>query len=119
METRDANSILQMLCAAYPTYPVGEDTTQLYIEILVQRDAEATLIAARNWIVREPHFPRISELVAAIRTETAHAAALALPPAPTPAGPRMSLEELRAMRPKGLTHARHGHRSRRDAEATD
>lgn len=117
MDVRDANSILHMLCAAYPTYPVDENTTQLYIEILSQRDAAAALIAARNWIMRQPHFPRISELVAAIRTETAHAEALALPPAPEPTRPRMSLEEIRAMRPKGLTHGRHGHRSRRDTEA--
>lgn len=104
-----------MLSAAYPTYPVGEDTLDLYVEALMSRDANATLEAVRGWIRNQPQFPRISDLLAAVRSEqTRIAARTPRPELEEPARPRLSLDEIRAMRPKGLDHGRHrtprGHR---------
>lgn len=103
MEIREANAIVQMLCAAYPTYPVTEDTSQLYIEVLCDRDADATMVAVKKWIMRESFFPRINELLVVIRSEKTRQASA--PPA-LPAGPRMSVDELRARRDEGIQQGR-------------
>lgn len=107
-----------MLCAAYPTYPVSEDTSQLYLEVILDRDAADAIVAVRNWIMREPHFPRVSELLAAIRAEARrHPEPIAALTEPT--RPKLSLDEVRAMRPKGLTHGRHHTpRGRREEPST-
>lgn len=102
VQIQDANAIVQMLCAAYPTYPVTEDTSQLYIEVLCERDAEPTMAAVKKWIMRESFFPRINELLIVIRSETRPT-----PPMPAlPPGPRMSVDELRRRRDEGIRRGR-------------
>lgn len=62
----------------------------------------------------QPHFPRISELLSAIRAETPRAPITELP---AHEGPRLTREELRAMRPTNLPPqgARHGHGTHRSS----
>lgn len=112
MRADDAGQIIRLLSAAYPTYPVGEDTFDLYAEALMPRDAEAALAAARHWITTQAQFPRINELLAAVRSETVRRTPP--PPAlPEPTRPRLTREEIRAMRPPGVTHGHDAHRHRR------
>lgn len=86
MQAEEAGQVIRLLCAAYPTYPVGDDTSSLYVEALMSRDADAALAAARHWITTQAQFPRISELLAAVRGATRHqpAAPLELVRRPTP-----------------------------------
>lgn len=88
---------MRMLSAAYPTYPVGDDTLDLYLEALMPKDAGLALDAVRHWIRTQPQFPRISEVLAGIRTEERKR------PEPRlelvePPRPKMTRAQLRAMR---------------------
>lgn len=71
MELEAARQVLAVLCAAYPTYPVGEDTAQLYLELLTKQvdDPNVAHAAVETWVISERAFPRPNEMLVACQSE--------------------------------------------------
>lgn len=71
MEIGDAHRALRVLAAAFPTYPFGEDTQEIYLAALVTKigDGDAAFDAARNWVFEQDRFPTVNQLLAACRLE--------------------------------------------------
>lgn len=82
MDVEQAWKVLRVLTAAYPTYPVGEDTAELYLAVLTDanRRAEDGMAAVRTWVEEQDHFPRVTELLAAVQAAARKRSAANPPP---------------------------------------
>lgn len=71
MNIEDARGVLRLLTAAYPTYPVADDTAALYLELLVEKVPDPTIgyTAVAEWVTRELVFPKPAELLASCEAE--------------------------------------------------
>lgn len=74
MSEREAHALFDLLHRAYPTYPMDDGTSMLYTAALM-RDPYPSATAAeavRKWITNESQFPKVNELLDAIKAEAAH-----------------------------------------------
>lgn len=114
MQVNDARRVLRVLTAAFPTYPVGEDTAELYLAMLSNwGDADCAFEAAKRWALTEVRFPKPTELLAAIQEEARERAAANAPayieegagPVLPPEENARRLAELKAQLPSLLRRA--------------
>jgi len=61
MTETQAESILLLLCAAFPTYEITPPTVGLWVRKLVEREADIAFAAANRWIDTHAKFPTIAE----------------------------------------------------------
>lgn len=61
MREEEAESILLLLCAAFPTYEITPPTVGLWVRKLMERDADVAFGAANRWIDERFKFPTIAE----------------------------------------------------------
>lgn len=74
MSEREAVALFDVLHRAYPTYPMDDGTVMLYSAAL-QRCTYTPAVAAaavQKWVVNEAQFPKVSELLDAIKIEAGH-----------------------------------------------
>lgn len=70
---REATALVDVLLRAYPTYPADRDTRLLYEHALVNDKHPPAVMAAavQSWISNESLMPKISELLDAIKVQSA------------------------------------------------
>lgn len=98
MTRADAIRLLEVLSAAYPTYPLEKTTVELYISALAGVDADTARTACSRWVQKQDRYPTVSQLLAACRAATGPRPFPALP-APERVAPdefRRGLEQARA-----------------------
>ncbi|SRR6266571_1197668 len=61
MTEEEAESILLLLCAAFPSYEITPPTVGLWVRKLRERDADIAFGAANRWIDERSKFPTIAE----------------------------------------------------------
>lgn len=71
MDRADALRVLRVLTAAFPTHPITEDTTELYVRTLIERapDVATALAVVMDWSTTQLYFPKIAEFVDAYGKE--------------------------------------------------
>lgn len=71
MQLDDAKRVLRVLTAAFPTYPVDEDTVELYLAAMVNNmpDAGVAFAVVTDWTMERLTFPRVAELIEAYTWE--------------------------------------------------
>lgn len=71
----DARRVLRVLTAAFPTYPVGDDTAELYLALILKDmpDFGTAMRVAIDWTSTQLLFPKPVELVDAYLAETQRA----------------------------------------------
>lgn len=70
--TTDAEGVLVLLGAAFPTYPVTADTTDLYLTALARPpflDLATLLGAVGDWVATQDRYPTVHQLVDAYQAE--------------------------------------------------
>jgi hypothetical protein len=70
--TTDAEKVLGLLGAAFPAYPVGEDTYDLYLAALAAPpiyDLSTLVAAVGEWVAHNDRYPTIHQLVDAYQAE--------------------------------------------------
>lgn len=85
MDVKDARKVLRVLSAAYPSFPVGDDTVELYLAVLCGHvaDGDVGLAAAERWVITGGHapdgerdrFPTPNQLLEACQAEARRVAA--------------------------------------------
>lgn len=68
MTRTEALDVLDLLAAAYPTYPLEKPTAELYVNALATVDAADAKQATGVWVKQHDRFPKVSELLAASRS---------------------------------------------------
>lgn len=68
----DARRILRVLTAAYPSYPFGDDSVELYLAVIVKEmpDFAIAMRAVTDWATSQLYFPKPVELTDAYLAET-------------------------------------------------
>lgn len=68
MTSEEALALVELLTRAYPTYPAEAGTIELYVGAIArcQQNVEDAATAVRDWIVGQPFFPKLNELIDAI-----------------------------------------------------
>jgi hypothetical protein len=61
MTEEQAESILLLLCAAFPSYEITPPTVELWVQKLRPREADVALAAAHRWVDERFKFPTIAE----------------------------------------------------------
>lgn len=72
MNLPEARAVLELLVAAFPTYPFPEDTAELYLAQLQSPAMPNARIAAQSvqrWVREQQFFPKVSELLDAYHVE--------------------------------------------------
>lgn len=71
----DARRVLRILTAAYPSYPVGDDTAELYLGVICADlpDFATASRVALDWSTSELYFPKPVELVERYNAEVERA----------------------------------------------
>lgn len=71
MQIDDGRRVLQVLTAAFPTYPVADDTAELYLAAMIQSMPDATIAfaVALDWSTSQLLFPKVAELIEAYAEE--------------------------------------------------
>lgn len=93
MDIEQARRCLRILTAAFPTYPVGDDTVELYLARLLPWDFEVAFYVVQRWAANEVKFPVLRQLHDALRAETNRRAPPALPVDPEASGRELPPEE--------------------------
>jgi hypothetical protein len=99
MTRADAIRLLEVLSAAYPTYPLEKATVELYISALAGVDASVASPACARWVQEQDRFPTISQVIGACRAIVGEYQSLPALPAPQRVDPdefRRGLERARA-----------------------
>lgn len=100
MDIEHAQRVLRVLTAAHPTYPMGEDTTELYLGALCERaDFDVAFAVAKQWVLDGPaRFPKVTELVAECQAEARRRAVAEAPRILDEAVAPDNLERVRELR---------------------
>jgi hypothetical protein len=61
MREEEAESILLLLCAAFPSYEITPPTVGLWVRKLMEREFDVAKDAANRWIDERYKFPTIAE----------------------------------------------------------
>lgn len=71
MERQDAARVVSVLSAAFPAYPMNDDSTQLYVEAISEkvRDATVGFVVVTDWVQGRTLFPAIADLLAECAAE--------------------------------------------------
>ncbi len=71
----DARRVLRVLVAAFPTYPVNDDTTELYLAVIAEEmtDFATAMRVVTDWATGELLFPKPVELVERYHAEIGRA----------------------------------------------
>jgi hypothetical protein len=107
VEIADAQQVLDVLIAGFPSYPVNERTSELYLAAIAGQVASASvgMEAARDIITSQLYFPKIAELLDACRAVAKRRRAR--PRGELPRGEPLSTEEnaqrLQALRDMRVT----------------
>lgn len=101
MREEEAESILLLLCAAFPTYEITPPTVGLWVHKLGEREFDVAQAAANRWIDERFKFPTIAEFWDEYETVWRERAereknVLRLVPAPAPEG--MTTEQVHIWR---------------------
>src|SRR4051812_22139994 len=64
MKIEDAHRCLRMLTAAFPTYPVSDETAELYLQMLSNvYDPAVGFAVVADWVEQRLTFPKVAELL--------------------------------------------------------
>lgn len=74
-QLEDARRVLRVLTAAFPTYPVADDTVELYLAVICADlpDFGMAMRVAQDWATTQLIFPKPVELVEAYNAELTRA----------------------------------------------
>lgn len=74
-QLEDARRVLRVLTAAFPTYPVGDDTAELYLAVIAGElpDFATAMRVVTDWATTQLLFPKPVELTDAYLAETERA----------------------------------------------
>lgn len=92
MTDEQAESILLLLCAAFPSFPLTPPTVELWVRKLREREADIAFAAAHRWVDTHAKFPTIAEFwetygsVWRDRSEQERKVLRLVPPEPAPEG---------------------------------
>lgn len=94
MQLDDARRALRVLTAAFPRYPVSDDTAELYLAMLCQhvRDPDVGVVAAQKVALTALDFPKPTQLLEACQAE-ARLRVKAQPAIPEDTGRELSPQE--------------------------
>lgn len=72
MDRMDAGRVIGLLTTAFPTYPVDEATSELYVQALAEKvpDAAIGYAVVQDWIQTRLTFPKVAEMLDECGNET-------------------------------------------------